>query len=164
MVFHNHSCVQEFIENPTYFIDELNKYIKKHPYLINLLNLTEEFPQANLSVLFRDKDLSTYKYKSSSVMVDKEIQTLVHVYENGYIDPNYVWNEWELKKQALQLADIMKKKTVSCQTILSHFRRENETQVYLPKDQSVNTVVSKGTNLSIEKSYISGLRKNDNKF
>lgn len=164
MVFYNHAAVQEFIENPSFFLEEINKYVRQHPYLINLLNLTEELPMANLSTLFRDKDMLSYKYKSSSVMVDKEIQTLVHVHENGFIDPNYVWNEWELKKQALQLADIMRKKTVSCQTILSHFRRENETQVYLPKDQSVNTTVSKGTNLSIPKSYVSGLRKNDTKY
>jgi hypothetical protein len=164
MVFNNHASIQEFIDNPNQFLEEIANYAKKHPYLINLLGMTEEFPMANISSLFRDKDMHTYKYKSSSVMVDKEIQTVIHVYENGYIDPNYVWNEWELKKQALQLADIMRKKTVSCQTILSHFRRENETQVWPMKDQSVNTIVSKGTNLSVPKSYVVDLRKNENKY
>lgn len=164
MVFYNHTSVQDFIDNPDFFLDEIFSYVRKHAYLINLLNMTDDFPMANLSILFRDKDMYTYKYKNSSVMVDKDIQTPVHFYENGLIDRNYVWNEWELKKQALQLADIMKKKTVSCQTILSHFRRENETQVWPPKDEGSNTTVSKGTNLSIEKSYINGLRKYDNKY
>ena len=126
--------------------------------------MNEEFPMANLSNLFRDKEMFTFKYKSSSVMVDKGIQTEVHIHEKGFIDPNYVWNEWELKKKALQLADIMKKKTISSQTYISHFRRENETQVWLPKDQMVNTTVSKGTNLSIEKNYVSDLRKYNNKY
>jgi len=164
MVFNNHACVQDFIENPSGFIEEIKNYARRNPYIINLLNMTEEFPLVNLSNLFRDKDTVTYKYKSSSVLVDKEIQTVTHIHENGYIDPNYVWNEWELKRQALQLADIMRKKTVSSQTILSHFRRENETQVYPLKDSSVNTTVSKGTNLSIPKSYVTGLRKNDSKY
>lgn len=163
-VFYDSLSVQDFLDNPDYYFDNIRTYVMKNPYLINLLNLTDEFPNANLSVMFRDKDMNTYKYKQSNVMVDKVIQTPVHFYENGHIDLNYVWNEWDLKKQALQLADIMKKKTISCQTILSHFRRENETQVWPLKDQSINTTISKGTNLSIQKSYVSDLRKYDNKY
>lgn len=164
LVFYNNLSIQDFLDNPDYYFDNVKSYIMKHPYLINLLNLTDDFPNANLSVMFRDKELNTYKYKQSNVMVDKVIQTPVHFYENGHIDMNYVWNEWDLKKQALQLADIMKKKTISCQTILSHFRRENETQVWPLKDQSINTTVSKGTNLSIPKSYVTDLRKYNNKY
>ncbi len=163
-VFYDSLSVQEFLDNPEYYFDNIRTYVMKNPYMINLLNLTDEYPNANLSVMFRDKDMNTYKYKQSNVMADKVIQTPVHFYENGNIDLNYVWNEWDLKKQALQLADIMKKKTISCQTILSHFRRENETQVWPLKDQSINTTISKGTNLSIQKSYVSDLRKYDNKY
>jgi hypothetical protein len=164
LVFSSMKKVQDFIEEPDAYIEKIRQYVEKYPYLINLLNMTEEFPMANLSVLFRDKDLYTYKYKSSSIQVDKSVQTLVHLHEEGYIDKDYVWNEWDLKKKAIQLADIMRKKTVSCQTILSHHRRENETQLYPLKEQSVNTTVSKATNLSIPKAYISDLRKNDSKF
>jgi len=163
-VFYDSLSVQDFLDNPDYYFDNIKNYVMKNPYLINLLNLTDEFPNANLSVMFRDKDMNTYKYKQSNVMVDKVIQTPIHFYENGHIDLNYVWNEWDLKKRALQLADIMKKKTISCQTYLSHFRRENETQVWPLKDQSINTTISKGTNLSIQKSYVSDLRKYDNKY
>jgi len=164
LVFYDSLSVQDFLDNPDYYFDNIRNYVMKNPFLINLLNLTEEFHNANLSVMFRDKDMNTYKYKQSSVMVDKFIQTPVHFYENGNIDLNYVWNEWDLKKRALQLADIMKKTTVSSQTYLSHFRRENETQVWPLKDQSINTTVSKGTNLSIEKSYVPDLRKYNNKY
>jgi len=164
LVFVDQTAANKFIENPMGFLQELNSYVKKNPHLINLLNMNEEFPQGNLSLMFRDKDNNNFKYKSSSVMVDKTMQTVVHVYEDGLIDPNYVWNEWELKKQAIQLADIMKKKTVSCQTVLSHYRRDNETQVYPPKQTGVNTTVTKGTNLSIEKAYVSDIRKHDKNY
>jgi hypothetical protein len=164
LVFSSMKKVQDFIEEPDIYIEKITQYVKKHPYLINLLNMTEEFPMANLSVLFRDKDLYTFKYKSSSIQVDKSIQTVVHLHEEGFVDKDYVWNEWDLKKKAIQLADIMRKKTVSCQTILSHYRRENETQLYPLKEQSANTTVSKATNLSIPKAYISDLRKYDSKF
>jgi hypothetical protein len=164
LVFSSMKKVQDFIEEPDVFIESINNYVKKHPYLINLLNMTEEYPMANLSVLFRDKDLYTFKYKSSCIQVDKTIQTDVHLHEEGFIDKDYVWNEWDLKKKAIQLADIMRKKTVSCQTILSHYRRENESQLYPLKEQAINTTVSKATNLSISKAYISDLRKNDAKY
>jgi hypothetical protein len=164
LVFSSLSKVQEFMDRPDYFMNSVINYVKKNSYLINLLNMIDEFPMANLSVLFRDKDLHTFKYKSSSILVDKAIQTPTHIDENGYIDKDHVWNEWDLKRNAIQLADIMRKKTVSCQTILSHFRRENETQIYPLKEEGVNTTVSKGTNLSIPKSYISDVRKYESKY
>ena len=164
MVFYNINSIQDFLDNPDSFLSDIIKYVKKNSYLINLLNMTDDFPNANLSAIFRDRDMTAFKYKSSAIMVDKDIQTPLHFYENGLIDPNYVWNEWELKKQALQLADIMKKKTVSCQTDLSHFRRENETQVWPMKDKSINTLVNKSTNQAIKKLYVSNLRKYDNQY
>ena len=164
MVFYNQNSIQDFLDNPDYFLSDIIKYVKKNPYLINLLNMTDDFPNANLSAIFRDRDMTAFKYKSSAIMVDVDIQTPLHFYEHGLIDPNYVWNEWELKKQALQLADIMKKKTVSCQTDLSHFRRENETQVWPMKDKSINTMVNKGTSQPIQKLYVSNLRKYDNQY
>ena len=164
MVFCTHQCLQEFIDNPNKYIEGIYEYVKENPYLINLLNMTEEFPNGNLANMFRDKESITFKYKNSKVLMDKGCQTVDHIYPNGYIDPNYVWNEWELKKRAIKLADIKKKKTVSTQTLLSHLRRENETQVYPLKDSEVNTTVNKGTNLSIPKNYAVGFRKNNTKY
>ena len=164
MVFCSHQCLQEFIDNPQKYIDDLNEYVKQNSYLINLLNMTEEFPNGNLANMFRDKESTAFKYKNSKVLIDVGCQTVDHIHEKGYIDPDYEWNEWDLKKKAIQLANIMKKKTVSCQTLLSHFRRENETQVYPLKDSSVNTTVNTGTNLSIPKSYAVGFRTNNKRY
>ena len=162
MVFCTHQCLQEFIDDPQKYITGVNDYVKQNPYLINLLNMTEEFPNGNLANMFRDKDSVAYKYKSSKILIDMGIQTDIHPYIEN--DPNYVWNEWDLKKKAIQLADIMKKKTVSSQTFLSHFRRENETQVYPLKESGVSTTVNTGTNLSIPKSYAVGFRVSNNKY
>ena len=164
MVFCTHQCLQEFIDNPQKYIDDLNEYVKQNSYLINLLNMTEEFPNGNLANMFRDKESTAFKYKNSKVLIDVGCQTVDHIHEKGYIDPDYEWNEWDLKKKAIQLANIMKKKTVSCQTLLSHFRRENETQVYPLKESSVNTIVNRGTNLPIPKSYAVGFRTNNKRY
>ena len=164
MVFCTHQCLQEFIDNPQKYIDDLNEYVKQNSYLINLLNMTEEFPNGNLANMFRDKESTAFKYKNSKVLIDVGCQTVDHIHEKGYIDPDYEWNEWDLKKKAIQIANIIKKKTVSCQTLLSHFRRENETQVYPLKESSVNTTVNTGTNLPIPKSYAVGFRTNNKRY
>ena len=90
-------------------------------------------------------------------MVDKSVETPVHFIEKN-IEPNYHWNEWDLRKKALQMANIRKKVTVSVQTELSNFRIDNQTQVWLPKDNSTNTGINASTNTVLEKTYIVGLR------
>jgi len=56
------------------------------------------------------------------------------------------------------MANIRRKVTVSTQTELSNFRIDNETQVYLPKDNSTNTGINASTNTVLHKTYIVGLR------
>jgi len=90
-------------------------------------------------------------------MVDKGLETPTHFIEK-HIEPNYYWNEWDLRKKALQMANIRKKITVSIQTELSNFRIDNETQVWLPKEDSTNTGINASTNTVLPKVYISGLR------
>jgi hypothetical protein len=56
------------------------------------------------------------------------------------------------------MANIRNKKvTISIQTQLSNFRRENETQTWLPKDEVTNTGKSTGVNTELPKTYIVGL-------
>ena len=170
IVFYNESCVQEFLYDPDKYILGIKEYVKRNSFLINLLNLNEDFPNANLNNLFRTDELS--KYQNSSLTVDAFTETddhpdLINISANmiGKVkfDRDYIWNEWELKMKALQLADIMNKETKSCQTNLSHFRKEKETQIYQKNETGINTLVSKGTNLSIEKNYVYGLREYDSK-
>lgn len=160
LVFYNQKAVQDFLDDPERILKEIVEFVRANSYLINLLDLSEDFPNANLNELFRNKDNETYKYRSTVTMVDKEIQTVVHPIKQS-IDRNYVWNEWELKKQALKLADLIKKKTVSTQTYLSHFRRENDSQIYPLVNKKMNTMHEKGTSLVIEKKFVPALRKYD---
>mmetsp|Transcript_22061 Transcript_22061/g.21243 ORF Transcript_22061/g.21243 Transcript_22061/m.21243 type:complete len:107 (+) Transcript_22061:46-366(+) len=94
---------------------------------------------------------------SAPLMVDKGMETPTHFVEK-YIEPNYCWNEWDLRKKALQMANIRKKVTVSIQTELSNFRIDNEVQIWLPKEISTNTGINASTNTDLLKSYIVGLK------
>lgn len=84
------------------------------------------------------------------------VQVDTHIVD-AYKDPNYEWNEWELRRKALMLVFIIiyyynsiisilifkfniifktnlrNKKTHSVQTHLSHFLRDSETQHYEPR-------------------------------
>ena len=56
------------------------------------------------------------------------------------------------------MANIRRKVTVCTQTELSNFRIDNETQVWLQKDNETNTGVNASTNTVLKKTYIVGLR------
>lgn len=99
-----------------------------------------------------------------------------------YIDRNYCWNEWELRRNAIKLVELRYKATHSTQTKNSHFRRDNATQHYAPKyvslafpppslfcficfnfllfcrENDTQTGISTGTSPKINKKFIAGLR------
>lgn len=67
-----------------------------------------------------------------------------------HLDHKYEWNEWALRRRALQLANLRTKATHSAQTNLSHFRRDGETQVWLPKEAATQSGIA-GTNKMTKK-------------
>ncbi len=46
-----------------------------------------------------------------------------------HIDYSYEWNVWALRRRALALANLRGKLTHGTQTALTHFKRDNDTQV-----------------------------------
>ncbi|PHJ24607.1 c6orf165-like protein [Cystoisospora suis] len=89
--------------------------------------------------------------------VDASVMTPVH-FPTIQRDNTYHWNEWELRRRALQMADILNRQTTSCQTMISHCRSEQETQVYILKEKDQNTMKSTGTSSIRKKKYVAGLR------
>ncbi|XP_076372352.1 cilia- and flagella-associated protein 206 isoform X2 [Tachypleus tridentatus] len=133
--FYTSEAGQEFMEEPEKYLSEIRELALQRPELILLLDLRREF------------DLPTRKnirHPSKPVIqIDSSAQTDTHPFSSN-IDPNYHWNQWELRREALKMADIKKKCTHSTQTNLSHFRRENFSQVYLPKINWSQTKQDKG--------------------
>jgi hypothetical protein len=87
---------------------------------------------------------------------DVGTETPIHFIERR-IDTNYAWNEWELRKKALKIVNMKNCMTKSVQTDGSHFRRENESQVFLPKTNATQTRRDKGTNPPIVTTYMAGI-------
>lgn len=157
-VFADQEAIEKFIQNPNYYLDTVIEKCRLMPELIHLLKMQDHFPDASLAALLQGRDGMHPLFSiSAPLMVDKKNETPVHFIEKN-IEPNYHWNEWDLRKKALQMANIRRKLTVTTQTELSNFRIDNETQVWLQKDNATNTGVNASTNTVLKKTYIVGLR------
>ena len=133
---------------------------KRAPELIPMLRLQEHFPAASIQEIMRQGAQAAggrSLLAPARSFQDSCEQTPTHFVEKN-IDVNYEWNEWALRRRALDLANLRKKTTHSTQTTTSAFRREVETQIYLPKDGVTMTGVSTGTAAPISRNYITGLR------
>lgn len=149
--------LRSFAKDPyRYLSPTLMTSIAGDPPLIYLLGLHAYLPR------------EVYRYGSRKVHSrDAGDNELVAVKaeattQTGHIpafkDTHYVWDEWELRRLALQLASLRTKRTKSTQTALSHFRRDNDTQVFLPKEQSTQTLVDAATQPPRVVRYLAGLR------
>lgn len=69
-------------------------------------------------------------------------------------DKKYEWNEWNMRRYALRMVNLRNKKTTSSQTHESHFKRDNSTQVYEPRDSSVQTTRETGTSFPTKIPYL----------
>eukprot|EP00943_MAST-04B_sp_MAST-4B-sp1_P004565 g4565.t1 len=160
-VFTSEEGLKAFEEDPNRYVNGILDAARRSPELIHLLRLQEHFPKANLTQLISNKAQTDGVHPLLSdappVMVDKSNGTPVHFIERN-IDPSYSWNEWELRRRALQVANLKNCKTTSMQTDMSAYRREIETQVYLPKTKTTQTRVDRGTNPKRVHTYVAGLR------
>ncbi|KAG7467816.1 hypothetical protein JOB18_032117 [Solea senegalensis] len=84
-------------------------------------------------------------------------QTLVHVVDTN-VDKTYEWNEWELRRKALQLANIRSRATHSTQTHHSHMRRDNATQTWLRRDAVSQSRRHGHSNVPKPHVFLDGLR------
>ncbi|KAJ2994647.1 hypothetical protein HDV02_001386 [Globomyces sp. JEL0801] len=77
--------------------------------------------------------------ENRQIPIVSEVGCQVDTHITDYdIKPNYSWNEWDLRRQALMLVNLKDKLTHSTQTNASHFRRDSETQHYEPKYCGLN--------------------------
>lgn len=159
LVFKSHEEISLFYDNPNKYLEGLYKMCRKNPALILLLGQEEYFRQRGLRLL----DIKEYLKDSATTLQDSNTQTELHVTDEhgrkGHIDHNYFWNEWELRKQAIKMANIRNMTTKASQTNDSIFKVENETQVWLKKEASTMTGIEKGTNPIRPRNYITELRE-----
>lgn len=154
LVFHSHREIRKFMENPQHYIDSFYLICRKYPSLILLLKVEDYFKERNVKLLEIKEDLRD----AIKMMSDAGVQTPVHFQEKNF-DHTYFWNEWELRKKAIQMANIRNMTTKATQTSDSIFKVENETQVWLKKEACTMTGIEAGTNPIRPRNYITELRE-----
>ncbi|XP_054617598.1 cilia- and flagella-associated protein 206 [Dunckerocampus dactyliophorus] len=145
-VFSSKEAALKFARSPDHFIALVTEKAKCFPELIKLLKLHQNpaHMQPGEAVIPKQK-------------CDSFTQTVVHPLESNIVKP-YEWNEWELRRKAIKLADIRTTVTHSTQTHLSHMRRENITQTWLPKEVGCQTKRDGQTGVPRPQIFLAGLR------
>lgn len=146
-----------FMEDPEYYLKSIRTRALGNPEYIHLLRLQRWFPSASIARLLEQDDYDSSSVLGRPVTKDASTGTPIHFIES-YIDIDYHWNEWELRRRALKIANLTNCTTTSQQTDNSHFRRDNDAQVYELRDRETQTKRDKGTNPPIVTTYIAGMR------
>ncbi|XP_014256490.1 cilia- and flagella-associated protein 206-like isoform X2 [Cimex lectularius] len=156
--FRNVKAAYFFCKNPDLVIKQIVDMVRTKPEYIELLQLRTAINQFTYpfaaGIPFNTKVLTSS---------DKSVQTDIHPMPS-IIDPKHRSSTWQLKEDACQLANILKMRTHSMQTDLSHFAYDIGTQVNLPKAVEVQTMTDNYTNTPKLQNFLYGLRgqKEDN--
>ncbi|KAM7394945.1 hypothetical protein PAMA_006605 [Pampus argenteus] len=153
-VFSSKEAALKFVASPDDFIEEVAEKAKRSPELIQLLKLHQQFSCVSPYSEIQPGESSVVK---PIAKCESGTQTDIHPLETNIVK-SYEWNEWELRKKAIKLADIRTKVTHSTQTGLSHMRRENVTQTWLPKHAASQCKRDGESNVPKPQVYLAGLR------
>ncbi|KAM7061059.1 cilia- and flagella-associated protein 206 isoform 1-T1 [Acridotheres tristis] len=153
-VFSSKEAAYLFAQDPDKFIQLNVEKAKKYAELIQLLELHHQFEYLVPHAQARNASRGSLKPPPKR---DSGTQTDTHILPPTIVR-SYEWNEWELRRKAIKLANLRRKLTHSMQTDLSHMRRENFTQVYLPKDAGTQTKRDNSSNVPKPQIFLKGLR------
>ncbi|XP_036033164.1 cilia- and flagella-associated protein 206 isoform X2 [Onychomys torridus] len=152
--FNSRDAAYSFAENPERYINLIKEKAKKNAELIQLLELHQQFETLIPYSQMRDVDKH---YIKPITKCENGTQTDTHILPPTTVR-SYEWNEWELRRQAIKLANLRQKMTRSIQTDLSHMRRENSSQVYPLKDVSTQSKRDGNSGVPRPQIFIAGLR------
>ncbi|KAI9517152.1 hypothetical protein NQZ68_008408 [Dissostichus eleginoides] len=153
-VFSSKEAALKFASSPGDFIAEVAEKAKLSPELIQLLQLHRQFSCVSPYSELQPGESLLVK---PITKCESGTQTDIHPLETN-IDKSYEWNEWELRRKAIKLADLRTKETRSMQTDLSHMRRENVTQTWPPKDAATQSKRDGDSSVPRPQVYLAGLR------
>ncbi|XP_005153181.2 cilia- and flagella-associated protein 206 [Melopsittacus undulatus] len=153
-VFTSKEAAYIFAQDPDKFIQLNVEKAKEYAELIQLLELHHQFEYLVPYTQARTPDKCLMK---PTVKCDSSSQTDTHILPPTIVT-SYEWNEWEMRRKAIKLANLRRKLTHAMQTDLSNMRRQNCTQVYLPKDVSTQTKRDNSSNVPRPQIFLEGLR------
>ncbi|XP_045699537.1 cilia- and flagella-associated protein 206 [Phyllostomus hastatus] len=151
--FNTRDAAYSFAENPENYIDLITEKAKKNAELIQLLELHQQFE----TLIPCSEMKGVKKHIKPITKSETSTQTDLHILPPTIVR-SYEWNEWELRRKAIKLANLRQRVTHSVQTDLSHMRRENFSQMYSSKSESTQSKREGSTGVPRPQVYIAGLR------
>ncbi|KAH8620720.1 putative protein of unknown function (DUF3508) [Trypanosoma vivax] len=151
--FKSGSRLMRFVSSPLKFVQNAMQMAKENMVLAGLLGMLDELPHELYLEGTRKYEVADQSAASGNADVGTQTGQI-----DSYIDHNYRWNEWDLRRQALKLVNLLNMRTHSTQTIASHFRRDNVTQCRPPKDGSTQTMHDIAIQPPRTVQYLKGLR------
>lgn len=150
------TAIKAFMEQPEEHLRRIKEQARRCPEFIHLLRLQNYFPTASIARLIEKPEFDKGG-PSHKTTRDAGTATPTHFVERR-VDPNYHWNEWELRRRVLKVVNLQHCSTVGAQTDQSHFRRDGETQVYEDRVKGTQTRRDAGTNPAVRTTFVTGLR------
>ncbi|NP_991180.1 cilia- and flagella-associated protein 206 [Danio rerio] len=163
--FSSRSAAYEFSCRADEYTAAVLETASRTPELIQLLQLQQHFtsstaysqlPAGHQSLTAGMPSGQKLLLKSISKS-DAGVQTEIHPLQSN-ICTSYEWNEWEMRRKAIKLANLHSKVTRSSQSDWSLMRRHNSSQTFLPKDASCQTKRDGQSLVPKAQVYLSGLR------
>ncbi|XP_062857153.1 cilia- and flagella-associated protein 206 [Trichomycterus rosablanca] len=152
--FSSKHAAYQFASRPDECIELVAEIAKRSPELIQLLELHQQFTSIDQYSQIQSGERLLVKPICKK---DSSTQTDTHLLESNIVR-SYEWNEWELRRKAIKLANLRSKVTHSMQTDLSHMRRNNSTQTFIPKDAACQTKRDGQSDVPKPQIYLAGLR------
>ncbi|KAF4025235.1 hypothetical protein G4228_017233 [Cervus hanglu yarkandensis] len=152
--FNTRDAAYSFAENPENYIDIIREKAKKNAELIQLLELHQQFETLIQYSQMKEVDR---RYIKPITKCETGTQTDTHLLPPTIVR-SYEWNEWELRRKAIKLANLRRKVTHSMQTDHSHMRRENCSQVYPLKTVGTQSLRAGSSRVPRPQIYVAGLR------
>ncbi|XP_072355892.1 cilia- and flagella-associated protein 206 isoform X1 [Scyliorhinus torazame] len=149
-IFSSKEAASCFSQKPDCYIAMAAEHAQHSAELIQLLELHQQFSTITPYA-------QSARCMKPIVKHDSCTQTDTHILEPNIVK-SYEWNEWELRRKAIKMANLRQKVTHYMQTNLSHMRRDNTSQVYLPKNKSIQTKRDNSSNVPKPQVYYAGLR------
>ena len=139
------AALAAFAAEPARYTAAVEERARRHAELIHLLGLEQAFTETPRPA------------PEPILLAERGVQTELHP-EPAAGDPEYSWNEWTMRRRALLLADLRRRRTSGAQTERSHLRRDNTSQVYRPADAGTQTRRDQATKVPQPRTFLHGLR------
>ncbi|CRL02343.1 CLUMA_CG015462, isoform A [Clunio marinus] len=143
--FYSIEAADHFIGKPERFTNKIQDLMLNNVHLILFFDIYNVIKLAKACQIDVDAYMENEVRNVGEAKVEREIQTELHPISYDK-DQRNIWNLWDLRRKAIDLTNLKRKKTTSAQTSLTYFKLDIGNQRYGVRQKSSQTVTNKAIN------------------